>query len=148
MAKEDKKKYALGRGSNDQSNKDFTGNNKYQKSNHNKRQTGGRRSDPNEPQTDSDVDRNSSSEAERELKQPHTGEKKFNILVDSVPYMVKATPFTFNEEIRYRVSFNGSPEHVFTWDSSLGQLRAIDDDSSTLPVNLEEAISERLQSKT
>ena len=148
MAKEDKNKYALGRGSSDQTNKSFTRSNKYQKSDHKKRPRRGRRSDPNEPQTDPDVDRNPSSEAEQELKQPHTGEKRFNILVDSVPYMVKATPFTFNEEIRYRVSFNGSPEHVFTWDSSLGQLRAIDDDSSTLPVNLEEAISERLQSKT
>jgi hypothetical protein len=36
---------------------------------------------------------------------------------------------------------------VFTWDSSLGQLRAIDDDASTLPDNVEEAISEKLQSK-
>ena len=148
MAKEDKKKYASGRGNSDQSNKDFTRNNKHQRSNHNKRQTGGRRSDPNEPQTDPNVDHNPGSEAEQELKQPHTGEKRFNILVDSAPYMVKATPFTFNEEIRYRVSFNGSPEHVFTWDSSLGQLRAIDDDSSTLPDNLEEAISKKLQSKT
>jgi len=148
MAKEDKNKYALGHGSSDQSNKGFTRSDKYQKSSHNKKQRGSRRSDPNEPQTDSDVDRNSSSETEQELKQPHTGEKRFNILVDSVPYMVKATPFTFNEEIRYKVSFNGSPEHVFTWDSSLGQLRAIDDDSSTLPDNLEEAISEKLQSKT
>jgi len=75
-------------------------------------------------------------------------ERHFNILVDSVPYMVKAVPFSFNGETRFRVSFNGSPEHVFTWDSSLGQLRAIDDDSSTLPDNLEVAISEKLQSKT
>jgi len=75
-------------------------------------------------------------------------ERHFNILVDSVPYMVKAVPFSFNGETRFRVSFNGSPEHVFTWDSSLGQLRAIDDDSSTLPDNLEIAISEKLQAKT
>ncbi len=85
---------------------------------------------------------------EREpMKPPQPGERKFDILVDSVPYMVKAAPFTFNGETRYRVSFNGSPEHVFTWDSSLGQLRAIDDDSSTMPDSLEEAISERLQSE-
>jgi hypothetical protein len=148
MAKEDKNKHTLDRGGSDQSNKDFTRSNKYQKSNHNERPGHGRRADPNEPQTDSNVDRNLSSEAEQELKQQHTGERRFNILVDSVPYLVKATPFTFNGEIRYRVSFNGSPEHVFTWDSSLGQLRAIDDDSSTLPDNLEEAISEKLQSKT
>ena len=67
--------------------------------------------------------------------------------MDNVPYMVKATPFEFNGEIRYRVSVNEGSEHVFTWDSTLGQLRAIDDDASTLPVNAEEAISEKLQSK-
>ena len=72
---------------------------------------------------------------------------KFNLVVDSVPYIVQATPFKFNGELRYRVSFNGSSEHVFTWDSSMGQLRAIDDEASTLPDNLEEAISEKLQSK-
>jgi hypothetical protein len=88
------------------------------------------------------------TETEQESKPLRGEEIKFNLLVDSVPYMVKAMPFTFNGETRYRVSYNGSPEHVFTWDSSLGQLRAIDDDSSTLPDNLEEAISEKLQSKT
>jgi hypothetical protein len=67
--------------------------------------------------------------------------------VDNLPYVIKAIPFRFNGEMRYRVSFNGSPEHVFTWDSSLGQLRAIDDDSSTMPDDLELAISESLQSK-
>ena len=76
-----------------------------------------------------------------------SNEKSFNILIDGVPYLVSAVPFSFNGETRYRVSFNGSPEHVFTWDSSLGQLRAINDDSSTMPDNLEIAISEKLQSK-
>jgi len=60
---------------------------------------------------------------------------------------VEASPFIFNGEIRYKVIFNGSPEHLFTWDSELGQLRAVDDDSSTMPDNLETAISKKLQSK-
>ena len=89
------------------------------------------------------VDQSLDDYPRKELK--HSNEKSFNILVDSVPYMVKAVPFSFNGEIRYRVSFNGSSEHVFTWDSSLGQLRAINDDSSTIPDNLEIAISEKLQ---
>jgi len=83
----------------------------------------------------------------RELEAGRFDGKRFNILVDRVPYLVRAAPFTFNGEKRYRVSFNGSSEHVFTWDSSLGQLRAINDDSSTLPDNLELAISEKLQSR-
>jgi len=81
-------------------------------------------------------------------KKLHPGERRFNLVVDNVPYLVKAAPFTFNGEIRYRVRFNESSEHVFTWDSSLGQLRAIDDDASTMPDNVEIAISEKLQSKT
>ena len=114
--------------------------------NHGHKQHRARRSfDPNQPE--SDVDQNHDDHAE-ELEPIRHNEKSFSILVDRVPYMVKAVPFSFNGETRYRVSFNGSPEHVFTWDSSLSQLRAIDDDSSTLPDNLEIAISERLQSKT
>ncbi len=148
MARGDKNKHdSPGRRIGNQTDQSFIRSNKHPKSNHNKGQTRRRRSDPNEPQTDSDVGQYRSSEAEHELKAPHSGEKRFDILVDNVPYIVKAMPFIFNGEIRYRVNFNGGPEHVFTWDSSLGQLRAIDDDSSTLPDNLEEAISEKLQSK-
>lgn len=83
----------------------------------------------------------------QELKPERSDGKRFNILVDRVPYLVRAAPFSFNGEKRYRVSFNGSSEHVFTWDSSLGQLRAINDDSSTIPDSLELAISEKLQSR-
>jgi hypothetical protein len=116
------------------------------KKTHHQKQHRIRRSfDPNQPEND--VDQNRDDHAE-ELKPVGGNEKSFNILVDSVPYMIKVVPFPFNGETRYRVSFNGSPEHVFTWDSSLGQLRAINDDSSTIPDNLEIAISEKLQSKT
>ncbi len=73
-------------------------------------------------------------------------DRTFNLVVDSVPYLVKATAFQFNGETRYNVSYNGGAEHVFTWDSSLGQLRAIDEESAAIPDNLEMAISERLQS--
>jgi hypothetical protein len=94
-----------------------------------------------------EADRTGAAAPERESKSFQTDERTFNLLVDSVPYIVQATPYKFNGEIRYRISFNGGSEHVFTWDSSMGQLRAIDDEASTLPDNLEEAISEKLQSK-
>ncbi len=113
---------------------------RFKKSRHNKQQRGRWSSDPQDPPID--ANQNPDDYPGKELK--HSNEKSFNILVDSVPYMVKAVPFSFNGEIRYRVSFNGSSEHVFTWDSSLGQLRAINDDSSTIPDNLEIAISEKL----
>jgi hypothetical protein len=69
----------------------------------------------------------------------------FEILVDNVPYRVEVEPFEFNTETRFKVVYNGGQEHIFTWDSSIGRLAAIDDDSATLPYNLERAIAERIQ---
>jgi hypothetical protein len=70
----------------------------------------------------------------------------FELLVGSVPYEVTATPFLFNGETRFTVSYNGGEDHTFTWDSSLGRLAPIDDASSTMPDDLEQAIAARLQS--
>lgn len=72
-------------------------------------------------------------------------ERNFNLLVDGVPYTVKSIPFLFNDELRFRIILNESSEHVFTWDSQISMLRAINDDSSVLPAGLEEALSEKLQ---
>lgn len=72
-------------------------------------------------------------------------ESKFELLVDGVPYMIKATPFEFNTETRYKVSYNGGRENIFAWDTDMKQMRAIDNDASTIPDNLEMAISKRLQ---
>jgi hypothetical protein len=71
--------------------------------------------------------------------------ERFELAIDGVPYSFTASPFTYNTETRYKVTYNGI-EHIFTWDSGLGRLAPINDDSSTLPVGLEEAIAERLQS--
>ena len=73
-------------------------------------------------------------------------ESNFEILVHKLPYQLKVVPFEFNTETRFRVKYNGGEEHIFTWDSSLGRLAAIDDDSSTMPDDLESAIAQRLQS--
>ena len=72
-------------------------------------------------------------------------DEHFEILVDGVPTIITAVPFSYNTETRYKVNYNGT-EHIFTWDSSLGRLAPINDDSSTMPVGVEEAISARLQS--
>ena len=72
-------------------------------------------------------------------------EQRFELLVDGVPYSVTASPFEYNEEVRYSVRYNGT-EHIFTWDSSLGRLAPIDDDASLIPDNLESEIANRLQS--
>jgi hypothetical protein len=148
MARGDKNKHGTdGRADSKENDQSFIKSGKHLKSDHNKKQTEGSPSEPRERSVDPGSDRNRSGGPQEQIKPLRGEERSFNLLVDSVPYIVKAVPFRFNGEIRYRVSFNGSPEHVFTWDSSLGQLRAINDDSSTMPDNLELAISEKLQSK-
>jgi hypothetical protein len=71
-------------------------------------------------------------------------EQRFELLVDGVPYSVTASPFEFNAETRYKVQYNGN-EHIFTWDSQLGRMAPIDDDSSEIPDNVESEIARRLQ---
>jgi len=72
-------------------------------------------------------------------------EQRFEVLLDGVPYSVTASPFEFNTETRYKVQYNGN-EHIFTWDSSMGRLTAIDDDSISIPDDAEQAIASVLQS--
>lgn len=70
--------------------------------------------------------------------------ERFELALDGVPYSFTATPYTYNTETRYKVMYNDE-ELIFTWDSGLGRLAPINDESSTLPDGLEEAIAERLQ---
>ena len=70
----------------------------------------------------------------------------FELMVDGMPVMVKATPYEFNTETRFLVSYNGSEEYVFIWDSTLGRLAVIGDEGVDIPVTIEEAIAEKLQS--
>lgn len=78
-------------------------------------------------------------------EQKPANRKTYDLLIDEIPYSVTTEPFTYNGEQRYYVSVNGSPDHVFTWDSALGRLTAIDRDASTLPDALEQEISNKLQ---
>jgi hypothetical protein len=70
----------------------------------------------------------------------------FELLVDGVPYEVRATPFQFNDDIRYRVSYNGGPVFVFVYSQELKHLVAIGDGTGTIPGSLERAISQKLES--
>lgn len=72
-------------------------------------------------------------------------QETLHLVVDKVPYIVKIIPFDFNGEMRFRVSYNEGLEHIFTWDSSLGRVAAIDEDSGLIPDNVEQAIAAKLQ---
>ncbi|MDB5222154.1 MAG: hypothetical protein JWN83_821 [Chitinophagaceae bacterium] len=72
-------------------------------------------------------------------------QESFHLVIDGVPYIVKVIPFDFNGEMRFRVSYNEGPEHIFTWNSELGRVAAIDDDSAIIPDSVEQAIAAKLQ---
>ena len=71
-------------------------------------------------------------------------DQSFQLLLNGVPYVVKASPYQFNTETRFTVSFNGSDDFVFTYDAAVGRYVAIGDDTATIPDDLEVAISEKL----
>ncbi len=75
-------------------------------------------------------------------------EQSFQILLSGVPYFIKATPFEFNGDKRFRVTYNEGDEHIFTWDADLGRLSAIDENAIEIPDDLEEAISSHLLNNT
>lgn len=72
-------------------------------------------------------------------------ERRVELQVDRIPYILTITPFMFNEEVRYFVTYNGSPEILFVWDNTVGHFAAFGDEAATMPDNLELAIAARLQ---
>ncbi|HXS55185.1 MAG TPA: hypothetical protein VN726_03610 [Hanamia sp.] len=71
---------------------------------------------------------------------------RFEIVSNGLPYLVEAVPFQFNNQKRFRITYNGGDENIFAWDSELKRLRAIDEDAATLPDDLEMEISRKLES--
>jgi hypothetical protein len=71
----------------------------------------------------------------------------FEALVDGVPYLIKATPYTYNDEIRFLVNINNTNnEYIFVWDSSLQRLAVLNTEGIEIPDNVEEVIAAKLQS--
>ena len=74
-------------------------------------------------------------------------EKRFDLVIDGMPYRIKSIPFLFNDALRFRIIVNETSEHVFAWDSEASILRAIDDDAAVVPAGVEEALSEKLRTE-
>lgn len=73
-------------------------------------------------------------------------DQTFQFLLNGVPYVIKATPFEFNTETRFRVSINGSEDFIFTYNTNFNRYMAIGDETATIPDDVELAIAERLYS--
>ncbi len=71
-------------------------------------------------------------------------EQSFQLLLNGVPYVVRATPFEFNTETRFSISINESEEFIFVYNAAVGRYVAIGDETSTIPDDLEVAIADRL----
>jgi len=74
----------------------------------------------------------------------------FEMAIDGRPVKVAATPYRMHtEELRYRVSINGSPVHIFGWDDQRSGLRIIDKAkmAENIPDHMEEMIGQQLNSR-
>jgi hypothetical protein len=74
----------------------------------------------------------------------------FELAIDGRPVKVAATPFKMHtDELRYRVSINGGPVHIFAWDDQLNRLTVIDKArvAERIPNNVEEVIGRQLYSR-
>jgi hypothetical protein len=65
-------------------------------------------------------------------------------VIDGVPYNVKAEPYDFNAEKRFKINYNNR-EYIFAYDSSMGRYAALGDESVDIPDNLEALVAERLE---
>ena len=71
----------------------------------------------------------------------------FKLIIDGDPVEVTATRYELHtRENRFRVSYNGSPVHIFAKDKFNDRLSAIKEHPATLiPNNIEKAIGRELQ---
>ncbi|MBS1567315.1 MAG: hypothetical protein JST39_23230 [Bacteroidetes bacterium] len=70
---------------------------------------------------------------------------EMDIVVEGNPLQVVAKPYySANDEPRFRVSYNGSPVHIFGEDHSLHQLVALDSGTEQIPAVIERAIGNAL----
>ncbi len=72
----------------------------------------------------------------------------FEINVDGTPVEVTAKPYlAANDQQRFRVSYNGSPVHIFGLDESSHEVKVLDSATAYIPHNIEAAISNTLLHK-
>jgi len=85
-----------------------------------------------------------------QTKRNATRTEVFEMMVDDIPFFVKATAFqTYTMETQFRVSVNGSPVYIFGWSPAMNRITAIDRGSAAnnIPPKVAEAIGNQLQSR-
>lgn len=75
-------------------------------------------------------------------------EINFEVNVDGTPVEVMAMPYlAANEQKRFRVSYNGSPIHIFGLDEEAHKVRVLDSAAQEIPPKIEQAIATTLLHK-
>lgn len=83
-------------------------------------------------------------------KKNATRTEEFELMVDDIPFFVKATSFqTYTMETQYRVSVNGSPVYIFGWHPASQKITAIDRGTAAnnIPKKVAEAIGDQLYNR-
>jgi hypothetical protein len=68
--------------------------------------------------------------------------------VNNMPYIVKADPCMYNDEVQYKVSVNNSEEILFVFDTEIGRYVAAGSEGAVVPEDLEEEIGSRLNTES
>jgi hypothetical protein len=74
----------------------------------------------------------------------------FEMAIDGKQVKVAATPYRIpTEELRYRVSINGSPIHIFAWDDQRNRLDIVDKArlADSIPDHVIEMIGRQINSR-
>jgi len=81
------------------------------------------------------------------IMKPRT--ETFEMMVEGRPVEVKATPYVVkhNKQKKVRVSYNGSPVHIFGWDDITNQLWLVDVGADTIPPKIKQAIVRELEDR-
>lgn len=78
-----------------------------------------------------------------------TYSESFDLEVSGKHLSVIATPYIVNStnEKRFRVSYNGSPVHIFTWNEKEKRIHSIKDSVHPIPFQIEQAIARELENR-
>ena len=80
-------------------------------------------------------------------KKNMTATAHFDIIVNGSDLHVQATSFIHNEETKFRVSYNGSPVHIFSYNPSVGSLQLVRDRKTVMTPAVEQAIIQTLMGR-
>ncbi len=79
------------------------------------------------------------------MRKQRTEALNFELMVDGQPMEIIAKPYTAANQLpRFRVSYDGSPVHIFGYDPSLDRVIVLDSASAHIEPYLENAIGSAL----